>query len=205
VLQPTDTSEVDAIEFQEDLELIVNEFNRVATNPEMSWENSQAFMIAARRGVSVEKVLEEVQARIVKGAPNRPPPAGIGPNGETLEELEAIQQKFMSGISEAMIAPKAPQQPSVEELQNEVGQTFDRVQNAWESFTQYFGDKVDLTMPSQELVNNSSLQTIMQGAGIDLTDPEQAAVVAERIDALREQTGITEEMASEIEAYLEGK
>lgn len=201
----TDDSELDAFEFQEDLELIIEEFNRVATNPEMSWDNSQVFLMAARRNVGVETVLEEIDARIKSGMPNRPPPAGIGPNGETLEELEAIQQNFMSNITEAMSAPKAPQQPSVEQLQNEVGQTFDRVQNAWENFTQYFGDKVDLTMPTQELVNNSSLQTIMQGAGIDLTDPEQAAAVAERIDALREQTGITEEMANEIEAYLEGK
>lgn len=176
VLQPTDTSEVDAIEFQEDLELIISEFNRVSVNPEMSWENSQAFMIAARRGVSVEKVLEELDARIKSGAPNRPPPEGIGPGGETLEELEAIQQDFASNT-----------------------------QNAWNAFTQYFGGRVDLTMPTQELVNNSSLQIIMKGAGIDLTDPAQAAAVAERIDVMREQTGVTEEMASEIEAYLEGK
>lgn len=204
VLKASDTSEVDSIEFLEDLELAISEFNRVAVNPEMSWENSQVFMMAARRGVSVEKVLEEIDTRL-KGAPNRPPPEGIGPNGETLQELEQIQQNFKSTIANTFSEPKSPEPPTVDQLRNEVGKTFDRVQNAWDNFTQYFGDTVDLTMPTSDLLNNPSLQIIMQGIGVDLKDPAQAKAVAERINGLRSQTGITNEMAKEIEAYLEGK
>lgn len=195
-LQPTDTTEIDNVEYLEDYELLINEYNRVATDPTMSWESSEAFMIAARRGVSVEKVLEEINAKIASNPPNRPPSELVGPNGETLEQLEQSQNSIYGAAA----------QFRANGANVETGKNLQRnLENAWESFTQYFGDKVDLTMPTQELMNNTALQTIMQGVDIDLTDPAQAAVIEERIDALREQTGITEEMASEIEAYLEGK
>jgi len=68
-LKGTNINPLDEVETLEDLEGIITEFNQIAIDPTRDWGQSKAFVMAARLGIPVEKVLGQITAKIVANPP----------------------------------------------------------------------------------------------------------------------------------------
>lgn len=153
-LDATDASEVEAVEYKQDLEKLVEEFNRIAVDPLRSWEQSEIFNMAARRGVGVEVILSEIDGRIAT-APVKTPEV-ILPFGATVEEMEAAPS--LGEQFESLKNLFVPEQTQAEKLRERLDEQAESLRLRTEQFR--------------------------QGLGLD--------------------EGVTEELATEIEEYLEG-